>query len=245
MVHPRTIAALVCAGVLVPVATAWAQGVVAWTDRGFVNVSGGYQAGKQDVTTSSSFPLYDETATLSTSRTIKGGGFFDVTGGMRVTGNWAAGVSISHRSASSDATVQGSIPDPIFYDANRSVTTSAPGLAHRETWVAILGTYVLPAIDKMDVMVFVGPALAHVSHDVPSSATVTEGDGGPYLNLTADSVTKSVWGVMGGVDVRYLVTTHFGAGAVLRYDHATANISSSTKLTLGGFQIAGGLRVRF
>jgi Outer membrane protein beta-barrel domain len=243
MVNTRTIAALLCAGLLGPAVTARAQ-QIAWTDRGFVNVSGGYQSGKQDVAANFSFTLYDENATVDTSHRIKGGGFFDVTGGVRVGGNWAVGVSFSARSVKSDGTVQASLPDPIFYNANRSVSSTVSGLGQREKWVGILGTYVVPATDKMDVMLFVGPAVAHVSDDVPASATVTEAAGGPQVAIAVNKVNKSVWGFTGGVDVRYLFTKALGVGAFVRYDHARASINS-TKITLGGFQVAGGLRVRF
>jgi Outer membrane protein beta-barrel domain len=243
MTKARMVAALACAGLLASVTSASAQGASA--DHGFLNVSGGYQASKQTVTSSASFSLYDETATVSTSRQIKGGGFFDVTGGFHVAGPFAIGLSFSARSAKSDATVQGSIPDPIFYDANRSVTSTASNLAHNEKWVGVLAAFVVPATDKIDVMLFVGPAVAFVKHDVPGSAAVVEAAGGPQITLATTSVKKSVWGFMGGVDLRYMFASHVGVGAFVRYDRARVNLSSSARLIVGGLQGGGGIRLKF
>src|SRR4051794_1438220 len=51
-----------------------------WTDKGYVSVSGGAQAGSHDLGGSLSFPQYDETATITTTQKVKGGGLFDIGG---------------------------------------------------------------------------------------------------------------------------------------------------------------------
>src|SRR6476659_3282242 len=64
-----------------------------WTDKGYVSVSGGAQAGSHDLSESGSFPLYDETATFTSTNKIKGGALFDIGGAYRVWGkNLLAGV---------------------------------------------------------------------------------------------------------------------------------------------------------
>src|SRR6476659_8665350 len=74
-----------------------------FTDKGFVTVSGGAQVGSHNIDSSSSFPLYDETATITTTQKVKGGGFFDIGGAYRVWGkNLLAGVSFSHTASDSD-----------------------------------------------------------------------------------------------------------------------------------------------
>ena len=53
--------------------------------------------------TSSTFPLYDETATITSSQKVKGGAFFDIGGAFRVWGkNLLAGVTYSHTSSDAD-----------------------------------------------------------------------------------------------------------------------------------------------
>jgi hypothetical protein len=48
------------------------------------------------------------------------------------------------------------------------------------------------------------------------------------------------------VDVTYLVTPRYGAGVLLRYTRGSVDIEGANdSLTVGGFQIGAGLRVRF
>ena len=81
-----------------------------WTDKGYVSVNGGSQAGSHDLSGSGSFPLYDETATFTSTNKVKGGALFDIGGAYRVWGkNLLAGVSFSEcfRSANVLLTARG------------------------------------------------------------------------------------------------------------------------------------------
>lgn len=218
--------------------------MVEWKDRGFINVSGGVQTGSKDVASQLAFTLYDETATVDTNRTVDGGAFWDVTAGARVWKNLAVAVSVSGRSANSDGTAVASVPHPIFYEQPRSVTSTISGMEHKETWGAILAAWMFPVTEKFDVMVFGGPAVAKVDHEVVGAATIQEA-AIPGVTVTLDSVSKSVWGVSAGLDARYMVSQRIGLGAFARYSAASVNLSSTSKLDVGGFQVGGGVRVRF
>ncbi|HZB25950.1 MAG TPA: hypothetical protein VE379_07450, partial [Vicinamibacterales bacterium] len=53
-------------------------------------------------------------------------------------------------------------------------------------------------------------------------------------------------GVHFGVDATYLVTPRIGAGVLVRYSVGSADLEGATdSLTVGGFQIGGGVRLRF
>jgi hypothetical protein len=61
-----------------------------------------------------------------------------------------------------------------------------------------------------------------------------------------DDAKKTTVGINLGVDVTYLVTKRFGVGGLARYTWGSADLDGAAdKLTVGGFQIGGGLRVRF
>src|SRR5262249_51568735 len=62
---------------------------------GFLNIDAGAQPQRQDITATSSFPLYDETASVTVSQHIRNGAVFDVSGGVRIGRNLAAGVGFS------------------------------------------------------------------------------------------------------------------------------------------------------
>ncbi len=248
----RRLALLVCGLTLLAATPARAQ-LSSWDDRGFLNLSGAGSSGstKDFATSFNSFSIYQETATASATQTVKsGGGFFDITLGARVWNNIGIGFNYWKGSSKSvDAPVTASIPDPIFFDKPRAIATSITGLQYAETWVAVPFIFTIPATDKVDVMVFGGPALVSADLDVPNSTsfsmTVPEASSGPQLNFTKTSFSKKTWGYQFGVDGRYMITKVIGAGAFLRVTKATSNFNNTVSMDAGGVQVGGGLRVRF
>jgi len=239
----RVVTVLSAGAILLGAAEANAQ-MLQWTDRAFLNVSGGVQTGKKDVATNLSFPLYDETATVDTTREVKGSAIWDITGGVRVWSNLAAVLSVSGRSANSDGSSVAAIPNPAFYEQFRTVSASLPDMKHSERWAGIMAGWMMPVSDKFEVMAMFGPAVASVKHALVSGASVVEGTT-PTVNLTVTTASKSVWGVMGVVDGRYMLNERFGVGGFLRYQSATANLATATKMKVGGFQLGVGVRVRY
>lgn len=215
-----------------------------WKDRGFLNVSGGVKTGAKDVTTTLAYPLYDETATVETSRSVGDGFLWDVTAGVRVWKNMAIGASVAGRSANGDGTTAASIPHPIFYDQPRSVTGSIAGMKHRELWGSLLAVWVFPVTSQLEVMAMAGPTVVRVEHELAGSVAVTEAST-PGVTVSLSTVSKSVWGATAGLEGRYMFTKRFGLGAFARYSGAKVNLTSTTKLDVGGLQMGAGIRVRF
>jgi hypothetical protein len=240
----KTVAAVMVVGAgLLSATTASAQ-TPQWTDKAFLNVSGGVQVGKKDATTTLSFPLYDETATIETSREVKGSPIWDVTGGVRVWNNFGVGLSLSGRKATSDGVTTASIPHPLFYDQARTVTGSISDMEHKEFWAGLMLAYMYPVTDKFEVMALLGPAVAMVKHEAVNTVDIVEG-GTPTVTVGLETLEKDVWGFMAGLDGRYLITNRIGAGMFIRYASATANLSPDLKLKVGGFQVGAGVRVKF
>lgn len=240
----RYLASTVCGLVLVSATAASAQ-IPAWKDRGFVNINFGGQTGSRDDSSHFAFTLYEEAATVDVKRSVGSGGFFDALGAARVWDNLALGIDFMKRSATGDGALTASLPDPIVFDAPRAVSSTVSGLTHDETWVAIPLIYVWPFTDKVDIMVMGGPSLAHVKQDTVSNVSVTEGATAPQVSVTTTSETKSLWGVLVGVDVRYMLSKQFGVGGFVRYNGAHGHLSSDRKLDVGGFQVGGGIRIKF
>jgi hypothetical protein len=235
----------VLVGVFVVGITHASAQVIAWEDRAFVNVSGGGQGGSRDINKQFAFSLYEENATVDARRNIKGGGFFDLTAGYRIRGNWGAGFSFTRRSSNNDGALTGSIPDQILFERPRSVTSSVAGMKYSETLFAPLFVYTYPMTDKIDVMLLTGPSVGRVTHEIVTDIAVSEGSGGPVLTASRQTIKKSFVGFQGGVDVRYLFTRQLGAGVFMRYNGASGNLNSEIESKIGGFQVGGGLRVRF
>lgn len=218
-----------------------------WTDKGYVSVSGGAQGGSHDLGGSSSFPQYDETATVTTTQKIKGGGLFDIGGAYRVWGkNLLAGVSFTHTASKSDVSLTAQIPDPIVFDKLRTVTSSQTGAEHSENAVHLSAIWMIPVANKIDVGIFAGPSIFSVKQDLISGGTLTVGEPGPTVTAPLGRASKTSVGGHIGVDVQYMIAKRYGVGAVLRYAGGSASLAgASKKLTVGGFQIGVGGRVRF
>ena len=237
-------AVVLCLGLCATVAPA-AHAQMTWTDQGFVNVTGGAQTGTRTLNTATTFDLYDEQAAVATGQQVKGGGFFDITGGYKVWRNLAAAIGYSHTGSSTGATITASIPDPVFFDRPRAISSSASGLSHSENTINLMGVWMVPVTDKIDVGVSAGPSIFHVKQELPSAVQVAE-PGPTVSGVTIKDASKTTAGVNFGVDVTYLVTKRIGVGGLARYTWGSADIDgASDSLTVGGFQIGGGVRFRF
>lgn len=221
--------------------TASAQ-TMQWTDKGYVSINGGAQVGSHNLDTNSTFPLYDEQATVSSTQKVKGGGFFDIGGAYRVWGNnILGGVTFSHTSSDSNVTVNASIPDPVVTDRPRQVNTSLSGAKHSENAVHLDAIWMMPVANKIDVGIFAGPTIFAVKQDTVTTLTVTEP--GPTVASPLSAIKKTTVGINLGVDLQYMVHKKWAVGGVARYSWGSAKISGD-KLTVGGFQLGVGARYR-
>jgi hypothetical protein len=222
-----------------------AQAQMQWTDQGFVSVNLGVQAPSRTLTTETTRTIYDEEASFNSTQDVGGGAFFDIAAGYKVWRNLAVGVGITRVGSTADLTVDARIPDPVFFDLPRSVRVQLPDAEHSQTAINLTGTWIMPVTDKIDVGYQFGPTIFLVSQDMPGVATVTEPD--PTVSLAFESVDKTTMGIHFGVDVTYMVNPRFGFGGIARYTWGSADLidTGEDSLTLGGFQIGGGLRVRF
>ena len=237
--------ALMIAGLAALLVPRAAHAQMQWTDRGFVNVNFGVQAGSDSLQTETTFDLYDETATIRSGQTVDGGPFFEVGAGYRVWRNLALGIAYSRVASDADVTITGSIPDPVFFDRPRPVTGSIGGAEHSQHAIHLQGTWMVPVTDTIDVGLALGPTIFLVSQDVPNSVNVVE-PGPTISSISVDSADATTLGFHAGVDVTYLVTPRVGVGGTARYSWGSADIEGATEnLSVGGFQIGAGVRLRF
>jgi hypothetical protein len=220
-----------------------AQGLSPLPPQYFVNVNVGAQTQDRTITSNTSFPLYEETATIDSTYQIPGGAFFEVGGGYRIWRRVTAGVSVSFFNHNGSGSLAGLIPDPNFFDRPAIVNVDLGGLDHKETGVHVFATYWMPISEKMDVTVSIGPSFIHVTQDVVSSITVPE----PTQNIvyTLDNESGTAVGVNVGVDGNYMLTRNYGVGVFIRYAGGSADLPHAPDLKVGGFQVGGGARIRF
>src|SRR5215471_9106173 len=167
-------------------ASASAQMAGATDTKYFVDVNLGGQFLHHSIDSTVSFPLYDETATVSSSQKTGNGFVYEIGGGYKFKPNLAVGLAYSGFSSKADAAVTASIPHPLFFDQPLTVNTTAPGLERTERDVHFRLFWFMPVSDKIDVALSAGPSIIKLSQQL-ASGTVANGT----QNLTVTTTTES------------------------------------------------------
>ena len=210
----------------------------------FVDVNFGGQPQSRTFSTEAFPVVYNEVAIIRSNQGVDGSAFMDIQGGYRVWRDLAVGLGWTTTfTTKGTAEVTGAIPHPLFYDTYVETTQTVNDLEHRERSVHILFMWTSPITDKMDASVSAGPSYIKVTQDVVTGASVPNGTQ-TFTPITEEQ-SDGVWGFNFGGDVTYLITPNIGVGGMLRYIKATADLPSVPNLDIAGFQVGGGVRIRF
>jgi len=226
-----------------------------WLDRGYFNINVGFETSSGELNDSVTFPLYGETGTKTVTQNVDSGSLFDFSVGARVWRNVSAGIGYHRGSNSSEASATASVPNPVFFAANRAVALAATDLDRVEQAFHIQFGYMIPLSEVLSVHVTAGPSFFNLKQDVLSDLTFTE-TGFPFSSVNAAPVVTerkdSAVGINAGVDVTYQFYNSgdykIGGGAFLRYAGASAKIpviENEVDSDVGGLQIGFGARIRF
>jgi len=214
-----------------------------------------YQATSRSVDQRGTFALYGEEGTFEASQRISGGPLWDLGFGYTVWRDLAVGVDISQFSRKPTMSVTGTAPHPLFFNSPRGFSSDVRS-SHEARTIAVLASWRVQmrgALEKMNLRVMAGPASLRVEQRLVSDVTVAE-TGPPYdtvdVSVTTRTPAKTSVGFVGGVDVAYAISDSLGAGLLLRYSGGSVKLSDplgSGNITVnaGGFQVGGGLRLRF
>lgn len=212
----------------------------------FVSVNLGGQAHTHTLTTGQSFTIYAETATVTSGLPVSGGFLADVGVGYQLMDSLAVAVSGSRVSSESEATVVGTIPDPVVFNRPRTTTVAVPGLNRREVGIHVQAMWFLPLpgfLSGSRLAFTAGPSFFTVRQDLVASSEVPTGtqDVTPIVR----NERKSSVGVNAGFDVRYPVSSWIGIGGFVRYAGSSFDLESALNDKSGGLQAAGGVRLIF
>lgn len=245
---------IVCGLITGAASQAAAQGP-AWTDRAYFGLNFAGQSGSTDLDGSLTRQRYDEQERISTTGKGEAGPMFDLSGGVRVWRNVSVGLGFQKMSSKSDATVEGAIPHPLFFNRARNFTQSVPSLERSESAVHLQFGYTWVINPKIDVLVYGGPSFFRLSQDVVSGVDIDE-RGSPFDSVIAQpSVRRQKENPVGGhigADVTYKLYTFnkmtLGAGGFLRWAGGSTDLTvldTGIKSDVGGMQGGFGLRVRY
>jgi hypothetical protein len=222
-----------------------------WKGRGFAVIGAGAQVMGPGYTSTATFKVHAEDASLNADASIGVGPVFAARGGVRVWKNLALGGGLAVASTSQSLAVTGQLPHPFQFNQFRQVEGSAEGLERLETLAAFEASWLMAVTRRIDMFVFGGPAYIHVRQDMATKIQFTESypyDSATFTGVQTASLSGGALGVTAGVDVAYLLTKRLGVGGELRYSYAKTTLTPSTQpssVPLGGLQVAFVARLLF
>jgi len=240
--------ATVLVGLAMATSVSTAQAQSAWTDRGYVNVSGWYQVASPSFSDSVRPIDFAEAAVVDTSyktRSIPG---FDAGGGARVWRNLGVGLDVSRFSKRTGGVVSAQVPHPFFFNRPRAVSGDASGLTRDETAVHLQALWMVPLQDRWQLALAGGPSWFSVGQDLVTDVTVTQSypyDTATFASATSTHRSHSQIGYNAGADVSYRLRRHVGLGFGVTFSHASVPLDNTVTVDAGGAHVGGGIRFHF
>jgi hypothetical protein len=192
-----------------------------------------------------------ETETITVDHDSTAALAFSFGGAVRVAPRIWVGAQYAMFDMEAGASVTAVIPHPLLFNASRTVEGTVDDVAHNERNVHVAVMYALP-VQAVDVKVMGGPTFFSVEQDFVSEVTVTETypfDTATFTGATTTQLSESAVGFNVGVDISRLLSKNVGVGALIRYSRGDVDfddpVIGQQTVKAGGFEVAGGLRLRF
>lgn len=211
--------------------------------KAFVNVGVGVQTRSSTINNDFSFPIYGETATVTTNSSVSRGPLFDLNAGYRFMPSFAAAIGFSAFSHTGTAQGAASIPHPVFFDRPAAVTIAPVDAKRTDRNVYLLLVGFWPINDKTELSVFLGPSFTSVHQELITDVGVPPGTQTVVSTIQSQSGTAK--GVNVGADVAYQLLEYVGAAVFVRYNGGSVDLGSVKDVKVGGFQTGIGARFRF
>jgi hypothetical protein len=219
--------------------------------RVYVAVDGLFQALFDPFSKTSTFDLFHESASLTATYPPARNPALLGTMAVRLWKVVSVGAAITRIQSQTDATVEGEIPHPFFFDQHRHVEGGAEGINRQELGVHLQFRIVIPVTDRFDLSVFAGPSRWQIRQDRITDVKYTSQypyDTVQFAGTVVEETKAMTWGYNAGIDASIYLSNHVGVGGLLII--ATANPDATPTATtadtrIGGLRAGGGLRLRF
>lgn len=218
-----------------------------------VHVSGDglYQALFDPFSKSSVFPLFHETGTFTVEYPPGKSPAFAGSVAVRLWRSISIGGMVTRVQTRTNASIEGRIPHPFFFNRDRPVEGSAEGIERDERAVHLQFRLIIPVTRRLDLSVFAGPSRWQIHQQRITTLDYSSTypfDTAQFTGVTLQEVNANTWGYNAGVDAGVYLTNHVGVGALLLI--ATANpddtqTAATADTRIGGLRAGGGLRLRF
>ena len=142
---------------------------------------------------------------------------------------------------------EAAVPWPIPGRLNIPASGSVAQLTHQERATYAIVSWTAPVSNRFDVVFSGGPAFFNVKQDLPTATPGFEPTSGlPVVFVGEREFSESTTGFFAGMDLDYLWGARAGLGVALRYSRASIDVpDGTTSMTVGGFVVGAGLRLKF
>lgn len=245
MTKTTTIIAMIAALTLGAALTARAQtpSTTSADPNMFISVSGGGQFQSRTFSETTTFTLFNETGIVTANQTVGSGFVFDASVGYRLWRRLSVAVGVSTFRGAGAAAAIVAVPNPLTFGKPTIKTLLASDygdLSQTDTAVNFQAVWIKPLTDKLDLWLFAGPSVIHVSQQI-ASATETQN----ALPATKNESANTAKAGAAGVDLSYRLNERYSVGGFVRYAGGEVDLPSVSNLKVGGVQAGGGIRLRF
>ena len=217
-----------------------------------ISANVGVQTGGSMFTSTTTFASNGgETETISVDHDVKTALGFSAGAAVRIVQRIWVGAQYAMSEMKPSASITAVIPHPILFNASRTVEGSVDDVAHNEQNVHVALMYALP-VEAVDVKVMGGPTFFNLKQDFVTGVTISETypfDTATFSNATTKQLSERAVGFNAGVDISRLLSSNVGIGGLIRYSRADVKFDDPDvgpqTVKAGGFEVAGGLRLRF
>ena len=185
------------------------------------------------------------------------GASFDFGGGAMFSHLLGAGLSVTGTGHVNRAGLGATVPHPYFFNEATTAAGVTDDLTRTEGGVNFQVMLVPLNRPAVRLRVFGGPTYfryeADMVQDIAFQQTAFSFSRTNLVEITDAKIEKAEatgWGFHVGTDVSYFFSRVVGVGAFARFSRGTLTLDEplsevSQKITVGGFQAGGGLRLRF
>jgi hypothetical protein len=218
-------------------------------------------AGEENYTSVATRQLNGQDATFQADYHLPIGVAFEIGGGVMATRQFGVGVTYGTTVQEDPADLSIEIPHPILPSPNATAAgVTDRALKRSESALHLHAAFASQADSRTGFRVFGGPTYFRIQQDAVRNILYDQ-QFLPFDPLNEVEITGTVieripydeatgWGFHVGADVSWFYTPALGVGVVGRYSRGTVAARDplsglDTDLDVGGFQVGGGVRVRF
>jgi hypothetical protein len=221
-------------------------------DRVRVSLNAGSQATTTTFTQTRAFEEFLEQGSLTLTRDIPAGPFYEGGIAVRVWRGLTFGVAASYFEDTGGGAVSAQIPHPFYFDRPRAVSGDASRIDRREIAGHAQCAWLVRAGRRFELTLSGGPSVFAVEQVFVSGVAYTQQypfDAAAFDHVTTELVKDTVVGYHGAIDLTWRFASHVGAGGLVRFSRGTKALRPSggdpVSIRTGGLQAGGGLRLIF